>query len=199
MTTWWFWLVVVETVLLFTFLAYDKGTAATISLVAFMAGLYWLGGVDFITYAKDYPIRIFYGALIYFPVGIIWAIFKWFMLVLDKKDTYKDFKIDFLKRHRLPLRVGTPMNQDSVDAGLITKETLEEWKGFRQSHHIRIPQVGDHKYRILRWLGYWPVNMVWTLISDFLKRISKWIFNLIRGILQSISDWTFKDLKADLE
>jgi len=200
--TWWFWIVFVEVIFVFAVLAYDKGTAATISLLVFGALLYWLGDVDFITFFKENPSYLVYGALIYFPVGALWSTFKWFMFVLDRKTHYKEFKREFLNDHKLNgLQVTVPMNQRSVDNNLITKEVLEHWKNFcrPRAHQMEIPQVREHKYNIMRWMGYWPFSMIWTLISDFVRRVSRAIYNAIRDMLQAISDRVFADMKEDLK
>jgi len=203
-TTWWFWIVFVEVVCLFGLLAYDRGTWASVSLVAFGAALYFLGDVDFITYFKENPKQLVYGAAVYFPIGALWSIFKWFMLVLDKKTEYKEHKLAWLSSHGLSTLPATvPMNQDSIDKGLFDEKILKNWKDRHKPYGMyrddgNIPQVRNYKYDILRWVGYWPFNVVWTLISDFVKRISKAIYNMIQGWLQAISNRMFADVKSDL-
>ena len=91
------------------------------------------------------------------------------------------------------------MTQDSVDSMLFTQEVLDAWKGHSGSFARRhaIPQARKHKYDIMRWLGYWPFSMIWTLVSDFVKRVARAIYNMIHGILQSISNKIFADVKQD--
>jgi uncharacterized membrane protein YgaE (UPF0421/DUF939 family) len=202
-TTFWFWLVVVEVIFLFAVLAHDKGTAASISLVIF-AILLLVAGVDYISFFKTNPSYLIYTALIYFPIGIMWAIFKWFMLVLDRKTEYKEFKAEFLKNLGLDGLLTTfPMTQESVNNGRMTQEHLDKWKRSLQSSYSyrrgknTIPQAREYKYDIMRWLGYWPFSLIWTLLSDFVKRVARAIYNIISGLLQDISDKIFADVKDD--
>lgn len=201
LTTWWFWIVTAEVLCLFWLLAYDRGTAATFSLLVFAALLYFVGDVDIVSYVKDNPKTILYGAAVYFPVGTLWALFKWFLLVLDRKTQYKEDKLNWLRNHKLDIPANTPMNKESVNKGLLDEDTLKKWKEDYRWHSRRdnIPQVRDYKYNILRWVGYWPVSVIWTLISDFVRRISKAIYNVIQSWLQAISDKMFADIKADFE
>ena len=99
------------------------------------------------------------------------------------------------------------MTQDGVHDQLFSKDILEKWNeeiSGRSPYSFprdarTIPQVQDYKYDILRWLGYWPINLIWTLINDFVKRVSKTIYNMISGMLQSISDKVFSDVRADFK
>jgi hypothetical protein len=196
--TWWFWIAVVELIFLFAVLAYDKGWAAGVSLPIFGVLLYWLGDVDFITFFKENPSYLVYGALIYFPVGAAWATFKWFMLVSDKKTKYKESKADFLRRYNIT-DFNISMSEKSVNDGILDQKVLDAWKVTCRSYpyDLQIPQAREYKYHIMRWLGYWPFSVVWTVISDFVRRISKAIYNAIHGALQAISNKIFADVKGD--
>lgn len=186
-TTWVFWIVIVEVVFLFGFLAYDKGTFASVSLLLFAGALYW-AGVDYVSYIQENPLHLVYGALIYFPVGTAWAVFKWFLFVLDSKEEYKRVKSEFL-------------NKDVGDFRFKKEDTLREYAIRNSKYRYKSfpPEPRDHKYDILRWLGYWPFNVISTFLSDFVKRISRACYNLVSDMLKSISNRVFADMKDDFD
>ncbi len=70
-----------------------------------------------------------------------------------------------------------------------------ERKKWDKSAKIDIPQASDNKSRIIRWLSYWPVSIVWTLIDDFITKIFTEIYNTFSGYYQKIADSVFKDVK----
>jgi hypothetical protein len=208
LATWWFWLVLVEIVFVFAVLSYEKTWAANLSLLVFLGLLYWPGGVNVFGYIIDNPWNTTLMALAYFPIGAGWATLKWFLFVLDQKNEYKEFKGKFFETNGLKgLKTTTPMNQTSVDSGLFTEELLEKWEEYlhnrytpyRKNDLSSIPQARNHKYRILEWIGYWPFSVIHTLLSDFVKRISRAIYNMIQGWFQAISNKIYADMKADFE
>ena len=197
--TFWFWaLIVVEIVLLFMFVEYENGMGATISLVAFAAALQWCGDVDLIGYVFANPIKL--GAVIaaYFLLGAIWGTAKWWIFARDRLEEYQELKDEFLRNKGLEPGQTVPSQHRAE-----WKEKLER----NRSHGnygrtlADTPRVRDNKARILRWMSFWPVSMLWSFLDDFIKRVFKTIYYRIANLLQRISDnmYAKANVAADLE
>lgn len=48
--------------------------------------------------------------------------------------------------------------------------------------------VLNHKSDIYFWIGFWPVNMIWTLIDDPFRRLVHRIADELQGVYQRITD-----------
>jgi hypothetical protein len=68
-----------------------------------------------------------------------------------------------------------------------------------RDRYWNVPQVGEHKSRIITWMAYWPFSMIWTLINDPIKRAFREIYNHISNFMQSISNRVFKSLVDEKE
>ena len=56
------------------------------------------------------------------------------------------------------------------------------------------PQVGTHKAKIMGWMMLWPAIMVWTMLTDPVRRVFEEIYDRIGGGLQAMSDRVFRDV-----
>lgn len=83
--------------------------------------------------------------------------------------------------------------------GEITKELIPYWKQEEQSifvkdfvleNSIKIvkPEPEQYKSRIIGWIAYWPLHLLFSLISDPFKAVAKFLYNTFYGILKSHSD-----------
>ena len=93
--TFWFWaLVVAEIILLFSFMNYDNGIGAIISLLGFGAMLQWFGNVDFVLYAREHPLATASFFVAYLLLGVCWGILRWYFFCLDRRRVYDALKIE---------------------------------------------------------------------------------------------------------
>lgn len=193
LATFWFWLVAIETIVIFTCVARDSGTVAAVSLIIFGALLYWVADVDFISWFGDNPEYLYFGVPGYFIVGFLWSLTKWILFLFDKKSEFNKEKQNFLMAAGLP--PNTSLTHKAVEEGSLAQETLTKWKERRYPATKRVPRVRDHKYDIMRWIGYWPFSLLWSLVDDFVKRISRAIYNLIHDIFQTIANKILSELE----
>jgi len=66
------------------------------------------------------------------------------------------------------------------------------------ARRITMPQVRNHKGRIIAWMSYWPWSLFWTLLNDPIRRLFRRIYYQIKNVLQSISDRVYKDINDEL-
>lgn len=189
----WFWLLVVaEIALLFMFLEYENGFGATASVLVFGALLQLCGDVNITGYIASHPYQVAMYVLGYFVVGALWGTAKWWLYVKDRLEEYEEVKTDWLR------------GKGETNTRVIPEALKGEWKTYLQNSYqyrslATAPVVKDNKARVLRWMTFWWVSMVWSLINDFVKRIFKAIYHRMVDTLQAISDRIYAGVRSDLE
>lgn len=190
--TFWFWmLLAAEIVMLFIFIDNENGVGATISMVVFGALIQWFGNVDIIHYVRANPLFILSCAGAYFALGAVWGVVKWWIFCRDRLEEYEEARDAFLKRMGQP--AGTKV---------VPPELRKDWKHYldRTSKDIaQTPQVREHKSKIMRWMTFWVVSIIWSFINDFVKRVFRTIYQKLSNFLQRISDNMFGSMKEDLD
>lgn len=188
----WFWtLLAAEIVMLFVFIDNENGVGATISMVVFGALLQWFGNVDIISYVRSNPLFILSCAGAYFALGAVWGVIKWWIFCRDRLEQYEEARDAFLKENGQPS--GTKV---------VPVELRQKWKYYlnRTNEDIsQTPQVREHKSKIMRWMTFWVVSIIWSFINDFVKRVFRTIYQKLSNFLQRISDNMFGGVKEDLD
>ena len=194
--TFWFWiLVALEIALLFMFVEYENGYGASFSILAFAAALQFLGKVDIIGFMYTNPMKVGLLALSYFAVGAIWGVVKWWIFCCDRLREYEEFKTEFLKENNC---AGAKVVPENLRVSF--KEALAKHAWNRGRDLSKAPSAKENKAKIVRWMTFWWVSLVWSLINDFVKRLFQEIYNRISGFMQHISDAMFNKagVEADL-
>lgn len=217
LATWWFWLVAIETTIIFWSLAYDRGDCASLSLIVFLTILYLIpGGATFYNWVSANPSMLLWIALVYFPLGAVWGVCKWLLYVYDKLDEYKAVLAGFETHYENKVETArkdladaitigkVPGDLDDIDNLFILPDrelVLQEYlkKEFGLKWAIKYPpQIGEHKADYIRWAGYWPFSIIYTFCSDFVRRIARVIYNAISERMQRMSEWVFAKAKVEL-
>lgn len=195
----WFWaLLVVHTFVILALIEHEKAGWATITMIATFAVLHFFGDFNVVSAAIHNPLTALAVVAGYFAAGTAWAVAKWWFYVGRCREQYDELKARFLERKG----VAGPAIPDALK---------KEWKehlsqdyefgrrvGRRFSSDSVIPKAGEHKGRITTWMCYWPWSMVWTLLSDWVKRLWNQIYLQIKGLLQSIANRQFRGVEDDL-
>lgn len=185
--TFWFWaLIAAEIILLFMFVEYENGFGATASLLIFGAALQWCGDVDLIGFAFGNPLRLVAVVAAYFLLGGFWGTIKWRIFAKDRLEAYEELRDEFLSDKHIPTGTAVP-----VEFRKQWKERLERRRSSGGRTLAEAPSARDNKSRIMRWMSFWPVSMLWSFLDDFIKRIFKAIYHRISSFLQRISDNIF--------
>jgi hypothetical protein len=193
--TFWFWaLVVAWIIMLFIFIENENGIGATISMIIFGCCLQFFGNVDFLGYVMENPLTIAMIVGSYFLLGGIWGCVKWWVFCRDRWEEYMETKEEFLRSKGLP--AGTKVVPDEFKLEWTRK--LKQHGEYRGRTLADTPRVRDNKGKILRWMSFWPVSLIWSLINDFVKRVFKTIYQKIAGFLQRIADNMFAGAQDDL-
>jgi len=136
---------------------------------------------------------------VYILTGFIWSIIKWWLYVNKQAIKYKQSRYEWLLEQKDEITTRT--NDIPNELKEISLETeipeylLEKWAG---AYKIQKPLVYTHKQKIAHWIIYWPISIFWSIIEDFLGKITKIIVFKIRFIYDAITEKAFKNTK-DIE
>lgn len=182
-----FALIIVELLVLMMFIAFENGVAATVSMIIFVFILHVFGDTNLVAYTQFHPQQVLLTIAAYFAIGTGWGLFKWWLHVRDLANKYFYERDRWLRSKGVSVADGVPLPE----------ELRKEWRS--QYRGATTPRVSDSAPDILRWMTYWPVSVLWTLMSDVVTRLFRAIYNAIARSLQSIADRAFAAVKKDFE
>jgi hypothetical protein len=189
----WFWLLLLgETIALIVLLEWDQGAIATLTLIATLGLLQFLGDVNLFGYVIEHPLTIALGAVGYFVAGTFWSIAKWWFYVREQRGLYDELRSAFVRVHGLDPQ------------GTLPESLQPQWQqcltvARKNGRHLDVhPLAAHHKAGIVRWMSYWPWSLVWTVLKDPVRKAFLSIYHQIQAHLQEISDRAFKGIEADL-
>jgi hypothetical protein len=185
----WFWVFIIAFALLELYLVeQEHGWWSLGAGVAFLVAIQWQSDLGIFAWIAAHPTSFLVGLLVYFVVGSIWGVTKWFFYVKDSVLKYKEVRRDFLSHH-------TRMKKATLDT-LVPEEYKLEWDNYCFKTP---PKASDNKSKIVMWMGYWPWSLFWTMLRDPFK----WMYNRLAGRLEKISEAAYKaagfDEDSDLE
>lgn len=194
--TFWFWISCVAIIIvLFLCIENETGIGATVALVLYGVMLQWLSNVDIIGFVIDSPTRTLAFAGAYIGIGVVWSAFRfwWFMgaKVQKIKDEEKSWVVDRLTEQ---IKATTP-NSDwrnnkaaaeaQYNASGMPQSMYEEWNKYVDESS---PKAIDNKGFIMRSMGYWPISMVWFVLSDFVTELFAKIYHRLSKVYENIAD-----------
>jgi hypothetical protein len=189
----WFWLLLIgEAILVLLLLEWEQGAIATLTFLATLLLLQFLGDVDIYGYVVQHPLTVVLGIAGYFALGTLWAIARWWFYVREQRGGYDELRSAFLRVHRLE-------PQSAMPEGLQYpwQQCLALAAKNRRRLDVR-PLAARHKVDILRWMSYWPWSFSWTMFEDPVRKAFLLIYHQIAEYLQEISDRAFQGVEADL-
>ena len=130
-----------------------------------------------------YPKVYYFWIPMYVLTGIIWSIFKWYLLVKQNSIKYNELKKQFCKRQNL-LQTFT------------TNEDKKRWKEYlRQAPWMKVtkPEPSKYKGRIITWMAYWPLSAFWFIVGKPWQHI----YNMLSNIYGKISDLVYEKVGFD--
>lgn len=180
-----FWaLVAVELILLFLFSEYENGIGATLSFVAFLAALQWLGGVNVIAYLLSHPLHIVVAVAAYYGLGVCWGVVNWRNFVYQRQAEHDEMFADFVRAKGLPEDTTTL----PVEFRKMWIERVDRTKDHKGRSIADVPLVRHHKAKVMRWMGLWPFSFTMYVLKDMVKHAFYSIYLYIGSWLQTIAD-----------
>ena len=169
----------------------EHGFLGLLSTVAYCLVLQFVFKVDVAGWLLAHPVPIIIFACIYFFVGAGWSFWRWYLFVKDQLEPYVQMKTDWL------------VSKGETTFHTIPDHLKDEWAKYVENDWYRkekcqTPLVRDHKSKIMRWIGYWPISAISWAFNDMIRRFVKMIYNRIHDWLQSVANRVFATVKNDL-
>lgn len=154
--------------------------------------------------------------LLYVPVGVGWAIFKWFRFSINRARIYKQLLTQegYTSINDVP-RPELTSFFSSLQSALPTHEYLDEFGNRPENWVSMSPDVyanaikrillrvmghpKDYIQKIAVWIIWWPFSMLNALMFDFLRELGKTIVRLLKSVFLQVSKAAFRTQSADFQ
>jgi len=202
----WFW--TFSAFIFFVIMAFsenEKNVMAFISLAAFVVIMEWAGTTNILHTITSDPLYIVKWTAMYFVIGSIWSIVKWFSYVRNKAERFGELKLEYIKkvnrngkeRAKNPDYDFTPIEVDVKT--VIPESSKDDFLSFlRDKYYLGysedsiLPLASNNKDRLVSWIIWWPTSALWTLINDPIRKIAEKLYAGMQGIYSKISQQAFK-------
>ncbi len=187
-----FWIALfVWLVILWALVEHDHGFLGLCSLVAYACLLQFAFKMDVLGWITGHWVMLAIFGVFYFFIGAGWGFWRWFLFAKDQKEPYLNERTNWL----------VSKGESKFDS--IPVHLKEEWakyldNNWRIKDMMKPPLVRDHKAKVMRWIGYWPLSAITWAFNDMIRRFVKMVYNYIHDWLQSIANRVFADIKQDL-
>ena len=135
--TFWFWsLVGISTILMILCLEWDRIFLATITFVASVAAIIFLGNKGVIPWAIEHPYHIVAGVGVYFIIAVLWCFIKWKFYVRSINEFIQEKQLAWILnlQKKINDRFYEKRCEDYKESirthTLVGVATIEEWKNY---------------------------------------------------------------------
>jgi len=173
----WFWLLTAVVIIALIWeTSCERPGLAIATFLFYCALIHFFGNASFFSNIQAHPEIVYIGLPTYFAAGAIWGVVKWILYVKRKSIRYKEDRLSFL----LQCKVEGATIDTRVPDRLRNTWQSSNW-GARE--HAK-PMVRYNKGKVLTWMGFWPVSVLWSIIDEPWR----YIYDAIHDLLQRVSD-----------
>lgn len=196
----WLWLVIAASLgFLVWALEEERPGIATFDVLLTLSVVAAFTHINPLTWVYENPILFVGGAVGYLLIGTAWAVLgKWQFFLLKKSAEFAVYRQNFIDKWNSKVHLfyknGVPTSHVRSNPWTVETGGSELVSDACQSLRVKSlpPKVADNKGRILVWMMYWPVSMLWTLLNDPVKYAFEYVQELLTGFMQAMSDRAFK-------
>jgi hypothetical protein len=195
----WFWSIAVFFVVAIMFFVESEVYTPVIFLSFLAIGIFaWKGqGIEVAQYYIENPMIAIGHFGLYFILGSVFSIIKWYCYVRSERNKYDDDKAEFLRNH------GAKTLDDIPTAGMKhTKDSLRTmWQNRIGSYETFLSRLSpsNHKQKMSYWIAYWPFSAIATFINEPITKIVKFILRNLGGVYDKIVQSNVKGLEDDFK
>lgn len=162
-----------------TTVEFEQGTIALCLLVIALVMMYLAGYSDVVTWAWRRPDLAVVFAVLYVAAGVPWAVVKWRFYVMKRAgDAREAYDRQYSRRRN-------NMNVPSAAVDVDSAPTYRDWLLTRENPlHPTL-----HRDRIVRWMAWWPLSVLSTLLRDVViggwRRLYRLTERVFTAVMQS--------------
>ena len=121
---------------------------------------------------------------VYFIVGALWGLLKWYVFVHKALGRYRESRAMFLQ-------------QEGVTE--LTPELAVKFAGQTKYRDVTSvpPLASDHKSDIIRWMSYWPFSMIGTVLNDVVRKAWQHIYIFMAETYDRVANYVFRSVRGD--
>jgi hypothetical protein len=99
--------------------------------------------------------------------------------------------IEFLDDSKTPNNQTIPTTlKDAFEVYLREQHSYGDYAALRDG---KKPVATDNKAKITAWMAFWPCSVISTLLNDPIRRLFRYLFNLLKSLYQKMADAVFSD------
>jgi len=167
----WFWILSIVVVgFLFWEIHWNRPIAGLITVGLYLGIIHIFGDASFPTLIKESPWILYIGIPAYVVIGVGWSIAKWALYVNKEAIRYKEQRQQFLKAE------GLSADPDTT----VPKALKRRW----QVQQPAKPSARQCKWKIITWMCYWPLSVMWSILDEPWR----YIYEALANVFQKISD-----------
>lgn len=203
--------------LIFTWLAVEKDNFFWSVLFSSVIGALVLSRYPEFRNWISNPINILITLSAYFLIGVAWGFSKWVLQLKKRRNSFVALRDDYLRKNKFPdgyfgdasrateteikmFMVAITTWLDRIDYGNHPRDRYDIYSCDYTTKSLNAlmlsirPKVSNNKEAIILWIMYWPMSMIWFVISDLMRDLAEAAYNSVATMFQSISDRMFKNL-----
>lgn len=158
---------------------------------------------------------------IYLVVGCVWSFIKWFSFLHRAKDSLRGLKESFHEKRPTAKTKHAQLSFTTDEWDKLTQGRPSEWEKdifklfaeyvyhnnyvnrfigkdgqYMSEETIKtpadlIPTVKNRFGDLVRWIIWWPMSAVWTLLNDPIRRIAEFIVRSLKTSYTKVADSVF--------
>ncbi len=206
---WWTFALALIIIAIFSCVEYERGVLGLFFFTVVMLVCLYVAGVDMSGYIRTNPYSLLY-IPVYFFIGGVWSVFKWYRLVTKSREVFDEEVKKFINVRIYYLESSSRRSNNNSEIlldeskimesqlvelrqGGIPDSLLTDWKK-SSNYEVAVPLVLNSKGRILMWIMLWPWSLLWYVIADLIKEISRMVFNLIKDVYEYVWRKVYSDV-----
>ena len=150
----------------------------------------------------------------YIVAAALWGRFKWYLVLSKVRDTFLEGRAIWERETGMKADIFTGPDRDLPETKALEKRYVQT-VAIHLNHNkissqryidrrddmqltelvkLITPQASQNKADIVMWMAYWPLSILWFLVSDFVVTIGEEIYRRVATSFQKMSDSKFNDL-----
>lgn len=197
-----FWAMVLVLGIAMAAFSEEDGVKATITLVLGALFLQFIAKFDLVGLIRGEPFTLALYSLVYVALGFVFACVKWWRYAKKQRRRYDALRAVFFKKRcikgdDLPVELKRDffeyLKQDYRPNG---RSGFQHYSDSQDADPV-VPDITKNKAAFIRWMTYWPLNALFTLLNDPVRRLFEWVYEVAGKKMQSVANYVFRGTERD--